>query len=200
MEDWTQMAERDGYARLVPPTTITVIRHAEKPDKHAEGVTPTGARDEHGLSVRGWTRAGALAALFGHLPSHNHSGLAQPARVIATAPAHGAQSHREVDTATPIAERLGLDVETHYSHADTAQLALSLLDDDRDALIVWHHGTIPALVSDLPISSSTPVPDKWPDDRFDLIWVLTRDGDTYHLSQLEQGLIAGDAIPGRSAS
>ena len=51
------------------PSTIMIIRHAEKPPEPPAspppfGVTPDGTQDEHSLSVRGWQRAGALVSLF----------------------------------------------------------------------------------------------------------------------------------------
>ena len=44
-------------------TKIMVIRHAEKPDGEHEGVTSHGETDKRSLIVRGWQRAGGLAAL-----------------------------------------------------------------------------------------------------------------------------------------
>ena len=43
-------------------TSITCMRHGEKPDKHGDetGVDARGAPDPRGLTPRGWQRAGAL--------------------------------------------------------------------------------------------------------------------------------------------
>lgn len=174
-----------------------LIRHAEKPDKDqgSRGVTSEGEHDEHSLSVRGWTRAGALAALFAHVPTASHVGLTTPRRILATMPSHSAHSHREVDTATPIAERLGLKVELPHGRADVAALAADLLASDDDALVVWHHGALPGVFKHLPLTSDTTAPSTWPDDRFDLVWLLTREADGYSFAVVEQGLLAGDAAP-----
>jgi hypothetical protein len=34
---------------------------------------------------------------------------------------------------------------------------------------------------------------KWPDERFDIVWVLDRDGERWKFSQLPQMLLAGDS-------
>ena len=178
------------------PRTLMFLRHAEKPADSGPplGVDQHGQSDPHSLSVQGWTRAGALAALFDHVPSPERPGLAKPQRVIATKPTHEYRSKRERDTATPTAARLGVDVEDHFSHSDTEQAAASILGDDRDALVVWHHGSMPQLLGQFPLVDPAALPKAWPEDRFDLIWCLTQtaNGD-YAFSTAAQDLLADDA-------
>ncbi|MEY4015909.1 MAG: hypothetical protein RIS46_905, partial [Actinomycetota bacterium] len=47
------------------------IRHGEKPGEHGppHGINHDGEHDPHSLSLRGWTRAGALAGLLARGPS-----------------------------------------------------------------------------------------------------------------------------------
>ena len=177
--------------------TLMFIRHGEKPGDHGgpHGVNRHGEADPHSLSVRGWTRAGALAALFGHTAQTTH-GLVPPQRVIATKASEQAKSRREVDTATPTAKRLDLDVDDRFSHGDEDALVRELMDSGQDALIVWHHGNLPELLGHLPIANRDAVPKAWPEDRFDLIWVLTRSGDAYVFSQVAQDLLDGDRPTG----
>ena len=177
--------------------TLMFIRHGEKPGEHGgpHGVNHHGEADPHSLSVRGWTRAGALAALFGHASSAS-DGIVTPQRVVATKASEKAKSRREVDTATPTAKRLALDLDERYGHGDEAALATDLMDAGHDALIVWHHGNLPELLSHLPIANRADVPSAWPEDRFDLIWVLTRSGDAYAFAQVDQDLLDGDQVRG----
>jgi hypothetical protein len=172
--------------------TVMFIRHAEKPEKSEKGVTRAGEPDEHSLSVRGWTRAGALAAFFSR--NLSDSPATTPGRVIATKPSADYKSKREHDTAVPTAHRLGLDIESvnipgHYDH-----LATDIQHAGIPTLVVWHHGSIPSFVSAFPVSNSDDVPNSWPDDRFDVIWVLMDAGDHYLWHQMEQRLLEGDAL------
>jgi hypothetical protein len=180
----------------MPPRTVMFLRHAEKPgdDGPPLGVDQHGQSDPHSLSVQGWTRAGALAALFDHVPSSDRPDLARPQRVLATKPTHDYKSKRERDTATPTAARLGVGIEGDFSHDDTDAAAASILADDRDALVVWHHGSMPRLLAQFPLVDPDAVPKAWPEDRFDLIWCLvqTPSGD-YEFSVAEQDLLADDA-------
>jgi len=171
------------------------LRHAEKPADHGPplGVDKHGNPDDHALSVDGWTRAGALAALFDNPDALAARELLRPQRVMATQASDGYRSHRERDTAHPTAARLGLAVDDAFTHDQTAQAAASILADTRDTLIVWHHGSIPAFIAQLPMSPGAAVPPTWPEDRFDLIWVLTDDGSGhYSFAQHNQDLLAGD--------
>ena len=176
------------------PPTIMLIRHAEKPDKSVRGVTWDGSHDEHGLSVRGWTRAGALAALFAHIPEDSPSGLVTPQRIVATAPSHSAKSRREVDTASPIAERLAINLDSARGNTEVKEVAHDLLALNEPVLVVWHHGSIHRLVEFLPLAEGAQPPTEWPEDRFDLIWVLTHGDAGYSFLEVEQRLLAGDSL------
>lgn len=172
------------------PATIMLIRHGEKPEGPKQlGVDFSGSADDHALSVRGWQRTGALAAWFAsdHLSAR---GAARPSSVFATKPSKKAQSRREVDTATPIASRLGLDVDADAGHGEVADAAKRILAGADPVLVVWHHGELPALAKAL---GGADVPDQWPADRYDLVWVLTREGDGYQWAEVAQQLLPGDA-------
>jgi hypothetical protein len=178
---------------------VMFIRHAEKPAESGtpQGINHKGEADPHSLSVRGWTRAGALAALFAYAPHDSHVGIVVPDRVIATKSSDGYKSKREVNTATPVARRLNVDVDESFDHSQAKELAASLLQHSGDALVVWHHGSMPEVISLLPVSNRGDIPAHWPDDRFDLIWVLTRDesAQAYRFAEVEQALLDGDAAP-----
>ena len=187
------------------------VRHGEKPgagagaaagpasaggktaDEH--GVNQYGEHDSHSLSVRGWTRAGALAPLFAHAPHDSHAGIVKPARVFATKPSHETKSRRELDTATPTAERLGLPVDAELTRGDEPALAQKILGSPDDTLVVWHHGELPHLLAQFPVENASDVPHEWPSDRFDLIWLLQRRAGgelSYRFSITPQMLLVGD--------
>lgn len=175
----------------MPGPTVMFIRHAEKPDKDHKGVTPDGEHDEHSLSVRGWTRAGALAALFSENTSR--SGLTIPARIIATAPSHSYKSKREHDTALPTAQRLDLPIESVSIPDDYAKLVADIQTAAQPTLVVWHHGSIPDFIAGFDVSNVDAIPRTWPEDRFDLVWVLWPKDGSYIWGAVPQGLLKGDA-------
>ena len=125
------------------PEIIMFVRHGEKPGEGSppHGVNRHGERDEHSLSVRGWTRAGALASLFAHAPSKSHPHVVRPGRIFATRPTHEAKSKREMHTAEPTAKRLKIDVEDSHTHGNEEDLVKEVLGRPESTLIVWHHGT-----------------------------------------------------------
>jgi hypothetical protein len=173
------------------------VRHGEKPgeDGPPHGVNEHGAHDPESLSVRGWMRAGALGGLFAGAPMHSHPGLVRPQRVLATAASAGKKSHREVATARPIAARIGVTLEDSLAEGKEAHLAQDVLGQTEPALIVWHHGAMAKLVGEFPVVNKSDIPQEWPEDRFDLIWVLVREpGDAvnYRFTAIPQLLLADD--------
>ena len=173
------------------------VRHGEKPGEGTKphGVNHHGEHDGHSLSVLGWTRAGALAGLFAHAPSTAHPHVVRPGRVIATRPTEEAKSKREIHTAAPTANRLKLAIEDGHTHGNEAELVQEVLGRSESTLVVWHHGTMAKIVRHFPIVNLQDVPRHWPDERFDLIWVLVRQpGDelAYRFVVVPQMLLADD--------
>lgn len=132
---------------------ILVIRHAEK----------TGDPKNIDLSPAGATRAHKLAD---YIPAT----FGTPQILIATA--LSAHSDRPVETLTPLSQRIGLSIESNFGDKEWAELANDLMVNPRYLgtfiVVCWHHGTIPALMQSLGVSTSS-IPNPWPDDVFNLI-------------------------------
>jgi hypothetical protein len=178
------------------PHTIMVIRHAEKPTGSGspDGVTPEGKKDSKSLTVQGWTRAGALIGLFAARdttggPVRPRPALPRPGSVYAADP--DGESKRPAQTVTPLAAVLGGTPDTGYAKGQEAELAAALLAASGVVLVAWEHESIPAVIAHLgPVTPAPPA--SWPDDRFDVVWILTRHGDGWTFSQAPQLLLAGD--------
>jgi hypothetical protein len=174
------------------PDKIIIIRHGEKPPPL--GVTIEGDPDAKSLSVRGWVRAGALVAYFAP-PGGAPAAAAVPDVIYASSPA--GPSRRPLQTVAPLAEKLGLQPKTRLTKGDEKALAAAVLAEGGTVLICWQHEQIPDIVRHLTSGASSPleVPRDWPDDRFDVVWVLTRTaepGEPWRFSQVPQRLLAGD--------
>ena len=77
----------------------------------------------------------------------------------------------------------------------TERVIATRLSRPQPALVVWHHGTMAKLVSHFPIVNSGEIPKHWPDERFDLIWVLVRQPGAepkYRFVVVPQMLLADD--------
>ena len=178
------------------PHTLMLIRHAEKPTGSGApyGVTPDGKKDSKSLIVQGWTRAGALIGLFADrsgtgAPVQARTALPRPTSVYAANP--DGESKRPAQTVTPLAAVLGGAPDTSYAKGQEAQLATALLAATGTVLVAWEHESIPAIISRLgPVTPAPPA--SWPDDRFDVVWILTRHGDGWTFSQAPQLLLDGD--------
>ncbi|MFI0741850.1 hypothetical protein ACH4PU_27840 [Streptomyces sp. NPDC021100] len=178
--------------------TVMIIRHAEKPaeddgdGKPPFGVTEDGVRNAHALLIRGWQRAGALVPLFapeGGAPVR--PGLRRPDAVYA-ADAHGAgKGLRPAETVAPLAARLGEPVDSSYGQGQEAALAKELAARHGATLVSWEHRRIARIVAGLGRVRPAP-PRAWPGDRYDLVWVFTRDGTGWRFTQVPQLLLAGD--------
>ncbi|GAB2540831.1 hypothetical protein [Nocardia heshunensis] len=180
------------------PDTVMIIRHAEKPTGSGKpyGITEDGERDEESLTVRGWTRAGALVDLFDPRgsdgkPTALRPGLSKPATIFASDPGgHG--SKRPGQTVTPLAAALELTIDSRYPKGQEAQLVAALGGAAGPVLISWQHENIGAIIGQLGTVTPTP-PKSWPDDRFDIVYVFTRSGAGWNFTQVPQVLLAGDS-------
>jgi hypothetical protein len=172
---------------------IVIARHGEKPEPDGpHGVDHHGHPSGHGLTPRGWARSGALAVRLSHAGGDGDP-LPRPTRVYATATDPHHESDRPRMTAHGVAERLGVPMRDHFGRGQEASLATDVLTADEPTLVVWDHGHIPALARSLPLAPDVTVPDEWPDDRFDLFWLLTPSPQGYQLDIVPQLLLAGDA-------
>ena len=98
-------------------------------------------------------------------------------------------------TANPTADRLKVKIEDSHTHGDEEDMVAEVLGRPESTLIVWHHGTLAKLVRHFPVVNSDDIPKKWPDDRFDLIWVLVRQPGAepqYRFVAVPQMLLADD--------
>jgi hypothetical protein len=161
-----------------PPATIMLIRHAEK--------LTDGRMD---LSPVGFERAKVIPQLFGGVAApHN---LPRPDFLFATHVSK--RSNRPVETITPLSEALKMPISSEIDDKDFATLAKELLSGKyagKVVLVAWHHGLLPEFARAL---GATPPYDPWPETQFDRVWRIDyRDGKAT-LTDLPQGLLAGDS-------
>ena len=184
-----------------PPEVIYIIRHAEKPLKPPlSGVDFAGGQNEHSLLPKGWQRSGALAALFHPDFGPVRDGLRTPTVLIAPSWGHPGKTaaHRSYQTIQGLSERMGVSIATPFAQEHEEKMAASLVRDYSGVvLICWEHSHIPVIASALPTANKADIPQKWPGERYDVIWAFTLDpaADTprYNFGQLPQRLLAGDS-------
>ena len=187
-----------------PTTTkIMIIRHAKKPPSIGEpfGVTAAGDQDVESLTIQGWQRAGAIACLFA--PTHGplqSAELATPQFLFASESKSGGGSARPVETITPLGSKLGLSPTTHKKNSFD-KLVADAVACGGTALISWQHEDISS-IANLILGNNTTVPQKWPGDRFDVVWVFDLDpsSSSYSFKQVPQRLLAGDSADPIGAS
>jgi hypothetical protein len=188
--------EEESEAQAVSGATIYFIRHAEKPDAAlgTAGTDEQGNADDRSLTPRGWQRAGALAVWL--MDPQNVKPIE---RVYAARPegrhddeGGGSKSKRPLETVTPFAERARLEVVTRYTKGGELQLGEELAGLSGVTLVSWQHENLRAIV--LAVSPNVKgVPATWPDDRFDVVWVLERvDGAAWRFTEIPQMVLDGD--------
>lgn len=168
-----------------------IIRHAEKPSSSERGVNPTGAASEWDLSVRGWQRAGALARFFAPRDGRfSQPRLASPCAIFAAGTGPGNQSQRHVQTVTPLSDLTGVPINASFLKHQTQELAQAALLLSGVVLIAWEHREIDSLVGW--ISEHSLAAPSWPDDRYDLVFILDRLVCGWTMTQAPQLLLHGD--------
>ena len=178
------------------PATISLVRHAEKQlgDGPPYGVLVDGTRDPASLTPRGWQRAGALVGLF--LPREDQSAskvVPTPTRLYASEVGPHSHSRRPLETLQPLSDRLGLPLDEPFLQGELDLLVQAILGSDGHVLVAWEHKRIPLIANRL-VGDPATVPQVWPDDRFDLVWVFQPDPASGHLRlhQVPQMLLSGD--------
>jgi broad specificity phosphatase PhoE len=99
-----------------------IIRHGEKPDGTHPGIDANGRPDPGSLSQVGWTRARRLADLFAPLQGTPRPGILKPMSIYAARSNNGGEGARTRETVAPLAQRLGITVNTSYGKGDETAL------------------------------------------------------------------------------
>lgn len=176
---------------------IMIVRHAEKPsdDGSVLGVDADGAHNPEELIVRGWQRSGAVVRLFApRNGSFVDPHLATPKTIFASKVAKHSESLRPQHTVLELATVLGLTLSLGHAKDDLQGLVGDAVAAPGPVLIAWEHQDVPAIVN-LITGDDTTCPQKWPGDRFDLVWVLDRRGGSgpWGFVQVPQLLLSGDS-------
>ena len=181
----------------MPADQVIVIRHAEKPTARPKrhGVREDGTSDKESLTVRGWQHAGSLAAVFAGAGAHPaEARLERPGHIFAAGIGKkrvkagsktmtvGSHSRRPLETVTPMAARLRLTPVTDHLKGEEQALVKDALSRPGTVLICWQHEDIPG-IGNLIMGDTTTVPQSWPEDRYDLIWVFDRKGASWRFRQ-----------------
>jgi hypothetical protein len=103
----------------------------------------------------------------------------------------GSTSQRPRHTITPLAAFLGKRINQRHLKGQEAALAAALLRQKGVVLVAWEHEAIPAIANAI-LGDTTTVPQRWPGDRFDVVWVLKRTGRRWAFRQVPQLLLPGD--------
>jgi hypothetical protein len=166
------------------PSRIIIIRHGEKSQN----------KNNRNLQMpKGYERAGKLAAL---IP------LKFKKIDVLYAPSIGPdrQSIRVIETITPLSKFLNLPIlTTYFNSKDEIQKMVKFIRTNpeysgKTVLICWHHHKIPFLTKEFKPININQVPNHWPNDRFDVIWILKKTPKGIIFSQKPQKLLIGDKV------
>jgi hypothetical protein len=147
------------------PAQVVIIRHAEKP--------PIG----NDLNAQGYQRANALPGFF----SSNSivDAFGDPVAIYAMAPSKADGTMRPIETVTPLAQQLGLTIQENYTKNDLQPVVSEIMNDPqydgRMVVVCWEHTVIPQLAQTFGLTNG---PTMWPDNVFDIAWVLHFDGNS----------------------
>ncbi|MFJ6793081.1 hypothetical protein [Streptomyces sp. NPDC091268] len=167
---------------------VMVIRHAEKPYAGDTGEDEEGNEDPGFLAGRGWRRARELPTLFPPTPG---AVLPRPQALFATGGAQGAPA-RCRQSVQALGSALGLPLRTEFAVGAEAALGRAVLAARTPVLVCWEHTGIPRLVAALGAHQVLGVPATWP-DRYDLVWMFTRQQGRWSFREVPQHLLPGDA-------
>ena len=175
----------DAVAAPPPATLVMVIRHAEKPEGKKPGIDAQGREDDSSLTRIGWDRAHRLVDLFAPAQGSPRPGLTRPATIYAAGANDEGEGQRTRETVAPLADRLGIPMDTSYGKGEEEALVEHVLARPGPALISWQHSGLPEIAAAFPSVTPTP-PSEWPDDRFDVVWTFTKTADGWHFAQVPE--------------
>ena len=176
-----------------PPhrTVIMIIRHGEKPDGTAPGVDANGNEDDSSLTAVGWERATPWSACSTRPRATRGRGWPARSAIYAAGVTDEGEGQRTRETVAPLADALGLPVDTEFGKGEEKKLMKDVLAQSGTTLISWQHGEIPAIADAFPSVSPAP-PQEWPSDRFDVVWTFTRTADGWAFTQTPELVLPQD--------
>jgi broad specificity phosphatase PhoE len=173
---------QDGNSGALKNAVILIIRHAEQP------------ADGNGLSAAGEARAKAYVNYF-----KNFAVDGQPLKLDQLFAAKDSpNSHRPRLTIEPLAEELGLTVDSRFKNNQFSQLIDDIQNRPRgtNILICWHHGNIPHLLRALGADPNSLLhKGKWPNDVYDWLIQLRYDenGHLFESKRINENLSSDDS-------
>jgi hypothetical protein len=191
---------RDRCSETRGVKTVMLIRHAEKPRPEAgvQGVDELGRVGPQNLSVKGWQRAGALVCMFRDADADadadagaGPAGIVRPRHLFAPRVTALSPSARGAQTLAPLAQALGVAVNTDHEKDDIAGLMAAIGRCPQPVLVAWQHKAIVRLANAL-LGSSSRSPQRWPDDCFDMVWSFAVEPAEVRFQEIPQSLLGGD--------
>ncbi|KAJ6153632.1 hypothetical protein N7470_006591 [Penicillium chermesinum] len=139
-------------ALAVADPTVYLIRHGEKPDSG------------NGLSSQGEERAQCLVNVFGASSSYDIG------YILAEKPESNGKRARPYDTVEPLAQSLGLTVDTSCSKTDAKCVAKAVkkYSGSGNVLICWEHGEL----TDIAEALGDKNPPTYDSNSFNIIWTM----------------------------
>ncbi|KXJ85901.1 putative phosphoglycerate mutase family protein [Microdochium bolleyi] len=138
--------------------TVYLIRHGEKPADGGQGLSPAGEQ-----------RAQCLRTVLGTSSSYNIG------YIIAEQPEDNGDRARPFQTVQPLAQDLGLMVDTSCKKKDAKCVAklVKKYDGLGNILVCWEHGMLTKIADALGADNAP----EYPGGRFGDIWTLAHDSD-----------------------
>lgn len=163
------------------PSRIILIRAGEAP--------PNG----NGLSQRGKERAAALVPFFlfqDYLQDYGH-----PVAIFAHRETQSEPSLRPVQTVTPLANALGIKVNTSFTQVEFVKM-LKLIKENPDyeaktILICWNNDNMSRIEAELGRKINVK---PWPEEAHDRLWIVDfKQNRTINFRDIPQRLLYGDS-------
>jgi hypothetical protein len=117
--------------------------------------------------------------------------IARPETIYAPGIGSGSESRRPMQTVEPLAKLIGIAISNMFLKGRESELAAAVLREDGIVLISWEHKVIKDIVK--LIGGPDLAPPAWPEDRFDIVFVLDRTDEGWTLTQVPEMLLAGDS-------
>jgi hypothetical protein len=153
---------------------VILIRHGEKPD------------DGDNLSCSGLNRSLKLPAVI-------KAKFGVPDYIYVPAPGTGKQTKncRMLQTATPLAVKYNLSINSNYDVNESDKLANSITKNKGTILVVWEHKELASIAEQLGVKVEL----QWDPADFDSIWVITFKHGTATLTKDTEGIKPSATCP-----